>query len=319
MSGRRSDIDALAAGLMLLLCTVWGLNQVAVKLTNVGISPLLGAGLRSLCAALLLWAWSAARGIRLFARDGSLIAGVVAGVLFALEFAALFAGLNHTTASRAVVFLYCAPFFVAIGTHWLVPSERLAVRQVAGMVLAFAGIVVAFGEGLTGAEGNTLLGDAMVLAAGFVWGATTVTVRVWLSGISANKTLFYQLAVSAILLPPASVALGEPGFSHPTILTWAALTWQIVVVAFATYLAWFWLITRYPAAQLAAFSFLTPLFGLLFGAVVLGDQVTPLLILAMALVASGIWLVSRRSASEAVAGLSAEESATAADPGLRQS
>lgn len=319
MTERRHDIDALAAGMMLLLCTVWGLNQVAVKLTNIGISPLLGAGLRSLAAALLVWAWSTARGVKLFERDGSLIPGVAAGLLFALEFAAIFIGLNHTTASRAVVFLYCAPFFVAIGTHWLVPSERLALRQIAGMILAFAGIVVAFAEGLTGTEGNTFLGDAMMLAAGFVWGATTVTVRVWLSGVSANKTLFYQLAVSGILLAPSSVVLGEPGFTHPTLLTWAALTWQIVVVAFATYLAWFWLITRYPAAQLAAFSFLTPLFGLLFGAALLSEHVTPLLILAMVLVAFGIWLVSRRNAGEAAGGLSAEESATAGDPRLRRS
>lgn len=319
MSGRRRDIDALAAGLMLFLCVVWGLNQVVVKLTNAGISPLLGAGLRSLGAVVLLWAWSAARGIRLFARDGSLIPGIVAGVLFAAEFAAIFIGLNHTSASRAVVFLYCSPFFVAIGTHWLVPSERLALRQVAGMILAFVGIVVAFGEGLTGTGVDTVFGDAMMLAAGFVWGATTVTVRVWLSGISANKTLFYQLAVSAILLPLLSAAFGEPGLERPTMLVWAALTWQVVVVAFATYLAWFWLITRYPAAQLAAFSFLTPLFGLLFGAVLLGEHVTPILILAMALVAAGIWLVSRRHAGEAAGGLSAEESATAADPRLGSS
>jgi drug/metabolite transporter (DMT)-like permease len=319
VTGRRNDIDALAAGLMLLLCTVWGLNQVAVKLTNIGISPLLGAGLRSLAAGLLLWVWSTARGVKLFERDGSFIPGVAAGLLFALEFAALFVGLNHTTASRAVVFLYCAPFFVAIGTHWMVPSERLALRQIAGMILAFVGIVVAFGEGLTGTEGNTLLGDAMVLVAGFVWGATTVTIRVWLSGVSANKTLFYQLVVSGVLLTPSSLILGEPGFTHPTMLTWAALTWQIVVVAFATYLAWFWLITRYPAAQLAAFSFLTPLFGLLFGAALLSEHVTTLLMLAMVLVASGIWLVTRRNAGEAAGGLSAEESATAADPRLRRS
>ena len=315
MTGRRRDIDALATGLMLLLCTVWGLNQVAVKLTNAGISPLLGAGLRSLGAGLLVWAWSAARGIRLFERDGSLIAGIAAGLLFAFEFAALFVGLNHTTASRAVVFLYCAPFFVAIGTHWLVPSERLALRQIGGMILAFAGIVVAFGEGFTG-RGDTVLGDAMVLAAGFGWGATTVTIRVWLSGVSANKTLFYQLAVSAILLPLLSAALGESGLTRPTIVVWGALIWQIVVVASATYLAWFWLITRYPAAQLSAFSFLTPLFGLLFGAVVLGEHVSPLLILSMALVATGVWLVSRRHGGEAAGGLSAEESATAADPRL---
>jgi drug/metabolite transporter (DMT)-like permease len=315
---RRHDIDALAAGLMLLFCAVWGLNQVSTKVANNGISPILQAGLRSFGAGLLLWAWSWWRGVKLFERDGSLWPGLLAGLLFALEFAIIFVALNHTTASRAAVFLYCAPFVVAIGTHWLVPSERLGLGQIAGMILAFGGIVVAFSEGFTGAAGNTLLGDAMMLAGGAIWGATTVVVRVGLSGISANKVLFYQLWVSAILLTALSLTLGEPGFTHPTTLTWAALAWQIAVVAFATYLGWFWLITRYPAAKLSAFSFLTPLFGLVFGAALLGEHITPLLIVAMALVAFGIWLVSRRRAGEAAAGLGAEESATAADPRLTE-
>jgi drug/metabolite transporter (DMT)-like permease len=294
---RRHDIDALAAGLMVLFCAIWGLNQVATKVTNAGISPIFQAGLRSFGAGLLLWAWSSWRGVKLFERDGSLVPGIAVGVLFALEFAVLFPGLNHTTASRAVVFLYCAPFAVAIGTQWLIPSERLGPRQIAGMIMAFGGIVVAFGDGFAGAGGHTLLGDAMVLAAGLIWGATTVTIRAWLPGISANKVLFYQLTVSAILLLPLSWVLGEPGFTHPAALTWAALAWQIGIVAFATYLGWFWLITRYPAAKLSAFSFLTPLFGMAFGAALLGEHVTPLLIVAMALVAFGIWLVSRRGRS----------------------
>jgi drug/metabolite transporter (DMT)-like permease len=318
MSERRHDIDLLAAGVMLLLCVVWGLNQVAAKVTNEGISPIFQAGLRSAGAGLLLWAWSAARGVKLFERDGSLWPGLLAGLLFAAEFAFIFVGLNHTTASRAVVFVYFAPFVVAIGIHWLVPSERLGLRQVAGLICAFAGIVLAFGDGFTAGAGDTLLGDAMTLIGGILWGATTVTIRVWMPNITANKVLFYQLAVSAILLFAMSLAVGEPRFTHPTALIWATLAWQIVIVAFATYLGWFWLITRYPAAKLSAFSFLAPLFGLMFGAVLLDEPVTPLLIVAMALVAFGIWLVSRRQNTEAAASLGAEESATAADPRLRE-
>lgn len=235
------------------------------------------------------------------------------GLLFAAEFAIIFVGLDYTTASRAVVFLYCSPFIVAIGTHFLVPSERLGPWQAVGLVCAFAGIVIAFGDGFLGgaAKGASWVGDTMLLLGGIIWGATTVTVRVWLAGISANKILFYQLAVSAILLPPLSLIVGEPGFTSPTALGFALLAWQIVIVAFATYLGWFWLITRYPAAKLSAFSFLAPLFGLLFGAVLLGEPVSPTLIAAMALVAFGIWLVSRRTPS-----LSPEESATAGDPSL---
>jgi drug/metabolite transporter (DMT)-like permease len=315
MIQRRHEIDLLAAGLMLLFCAVWGLNQVAAKVANDSISPLLQAGLRSAGSCALLWAWSAWRGIRLFERDGSLIPGIAAGLLFAAEFGIIFIGLNYTTASRAVVFLYCAPFVVAIGTHWLVPAERLGIGPVVGLVCAFAGIVLAFSDGFA-APGHQLLGDAMLLAGGIIWGVTTVTVRVWLVGVSANKTLFYQLAVSAILLIAFSFIQGEPGFTHPTLIGWASLAWQIVVVAFATYLGWFWLITRYPAAKLSAFSFLAPLFGLGFGALLLDEHVTPLLGGAMALVAFGIWLVSRRGSPSAAAALAAEESAAAADPRL---
>lgn len=317
MTQRRHEIDALAAGLMVLFCAIWGLNQVSTKVANAGISPIFQAGLRSLGACALLWAWSSWRGVKLFERDGSFWPGLLAGFLFALEFAIIFVALNHTTASRAVVFLYCAPFVVAIGTHWLVPAERLGLGQIAGMILAFGGIVVAFSEGFTGATGKTLLGDAMMLAGGAIWGATTVVVRVGLSGISANKVLFYQLAVSAVSLIALSPALGEPGLTHPTALVWGAFVWQVVIVAFGTYLGWFWLIAHYPAAKLSAFSFLAPLFGLIFGAVLLGEHVSPLLIVAMALVAFGIWLVSRRS-GEAAAALGAEESAAAADPRLRE-
>ncbi len=241
------------------------------------------------------------------------------GVLFASEFAILFPGLNHTTASRAVVFLYCAPFAVAIGTHWLMPSERLGLRQIVGMIMAFGGILVAFGDGFIGGSGGSLIGDAMVLAAGFDLGRHHGhDPGRGFRASAPTRCCSISSTVSAILLLPMSWAVGEPGFTHPTALLWAALAWQIGIVAFATYLGWFWLITRYPAAKLSAFSFLTPLFGLIFGAVLLGEHVTPLLIVAMALVALGIWLVSRRNANEAAAGLSAEESSAAADPRLRE-
>jgi drug/metabolite transporter (DMT)-like permease len=311
MTVRHREIDLLAVGLMVLFCAVWGLNQVATKITNESISPILQAGLRSAGAGLLLWGWSAARGIKLFDRDGSLWWGFAAGLLFAAEFAIIFVGLNHTTASRAVVFLYCAPFVVAIGTHFLVPSERLGPWQAVGLVCAFAGIVIAFADGF-GRPGHEFIGDAALLAGGIIWGATTVMIRVGLARINANKILFYQLAVSAILLPPFSALIGEPGFTHPTPLGWAGLAWQIVIVAFATYLGWFWLITRYPAAKLSAFSFLAPLFGLIFGAALLGEPVTIVLVAAMALVGFGIWLVTRGAVA-----LGSEESA-AADPHIAE-
>lgn len=295
MTQRHLHLDAVAMTLMVGLCAVWGLNQVAAKVANAGISPVLQAGLRSAGAVPLLWLWSARRGIPLFERDGSLWPGLAAGAMFAGEFALIFWGLDYTPASRAVVFLYTAPFVVALGMHVLVPAERLNRWQAVGLVAAFAGILAAFGETLALPTGQQWLGDAVLLFSAVIWGATTLLVRnSRLARVSANKTLFYQLAVSAVALPLASLALGEKGFTDPTPLAWASLAWQIAGVAFASYLAWFWLITRYPATKLSAFSFLTPLFGMGFGTLLLDETITPTLGLAMVLVAAGIWLVNRK-------------------------
>jgi drug/metabolite transporter (DMT)-like permease len=293
---RHTHLDALAMSLMVVLCALWGLNQVAAKVANSGISPVLQAGLRSAGAVLLLLGWCRVKGVRLFERDGSAPAGLAAGLLFAGEFALIFWGLDYTPASRAVVFLYTAPFVVAIGLHWLVPAERLNRLQAAGLACAFAGILLAFGDNLSLPDRRQVIGDAMLLVAAVMWGATTVVIRTTrLAAIRPSKTLFYQLAVSAVMLPPVSALLGERGIiGQPPPLVWASLAFQTVIVAFASYLTWFWLISRYPATRLSAFAFLTPLFGMLLGAVLLGERITWGLGAAMALVAAGIWLVNRK-------------------------
>jgi drug/metabolite transporter (DMT)-like permease len=292
MMRRHDRLDAAAMALMVVLCAAWGLQQVAIKVANSGVSPLLQGGLRSAGAAALLWVWAAWRGIRLFSRDGSLIAGLTVGGLFAAEFCLVYWGLSYTTASRAVLLLYTAPFVVALGAHLLLPGEALGWRQTTGLVCAFAGVAAAFGESFLVA-GPTLLGDAMMLGAAVLWGATTVMIKASrLATLPAAKTLFYQLAVSAVALPLASWLRGEPGLFAPTPLVLACLAYQTVGVAFVSYLAWFWLVTRYPASRLSAFSFLTPLFGVLAGGILLGEPVSTTLMVALTLVAAGIWLVN---------------------------
>jgi len=279
--------------LLVLLCAVWGFTQVAIKVANAGISPLLHAGLRSAGAALLVWAWSAARGVPLFRRDGSLGHGAAIALLFAAEFVLIYGGLVLTTAARGVLFVYTAPFFVALGAHALVPGERLDRRKTLGLACAFVGVAVAFADALRLPTRAELLGDLMELGGAVCWGATTVLVKARRHApLSPDKTLFYQLAGSALVLLPLSAAIGERGVVDASPVVVASVVYQIVVVAFASYLAWFWLLTRYPASELSAFSFLTPLFGMLAGALVLGEAVGPALALAMGLVALGIYLVN---------------------------
>lgn len=295
MMQRHDRLDSFAVGLMIFLCAIWGLNQIAAKVADASFSPLLQGGLRSAISAVLLWGWSRARRQPMFRRDGSLWPGLLAGLLFAAEFACIFAGLNFTTASRGVVFVYTSPIVVAIGLHWLVPAERLGRWQAVGLVCSFAGVVVAFQETLALPVGRQWLGDCLLLAGGALWGATTVVMRASrLSTIPAAKTLFYQLGVSAVALLLASFAVGEPGLLHPTPLGWALLAWQGVAISFASYLAWFWLVLHYPATRLSSFTFLAPVFGTAAGVVLLGEPLSPQLVAAAALVALGVWMVNRR-------------------------
>jgi drug/metabolite transporter (DMT)-like permease len=290
----RKRLDSRAFLLMVGLTALWGFQQVAIKGTAVDVSLVMQAALRSLIATVLLLAWALWRGTPLFARDGTLAAGLAAGLLFGGEFIFIYGGLGHTAASRMVVFIYLAPVLTALGLHWLVPGEKLARAQWAGVLVAFAGIALAFGEGFAAARG-TLIGDAFGLIAALLWAATTVLVRATrLARVSAAKTLFYQLAVSSPMLLLASWLMGEQGVIAFSPLALASLAYQGVIVAFASYLAWFWLLTRYLAARLSVFSFLTPLFGVLFGVAILGEPLSPAFAGAALLVGVGIVLVNRR-------------------------
>lgn len=297
MDARRSRLDGLAVALIVVCCALWGVNQVVVKVTLPQVPPLLQGGLRSAIAAVLLWFWARHRGIALFARDGTAWPGVAAGVLFGLEFCCVYAGLRFTAASRLVVFLYLAPFVVAIGMPFISRAERLAPAQVAGLLLAFAALAAAFHEGFTTAAAGPLvwLGDTLALAAAVLWGLTTLLIRATpLSGAAPERTLFWQLAVSAPVMLLASAAAGEALPAPPGPAAVASLAFQSVVVAFASYLGWFWLLRHYPATRVSSFTFLTPVFGLLAGVLLLGEPATARLIAALGGVAAGIWLVNRR-------------------------
>ncbi|MDH4110043.1 MAG: DMT family transporter [Gammaproteobacteria bacterium] len=291
---RKSHLDTLAIVTLLVLCLSWGGQQVAIKLTMPDISPVMQAAIRSIGSTILIALWMLSRGQAIFGRDGTLWWGLAAGLLFAIEFLLIYWGLDFTHASRAVIFVYMSPFVVAIGTQWFVPGERLRAPQVAGLVLAFAGIVLAFGESFTLPSRRMLIGDSMLILAAVFWGATTVVIKAGpLAHASAAKTLLYQLGVSAVVLPVGSLLLGEAGIVRLSSLALSSLVYQTVWVAAITYLAWFWLIRHYPAPKLASFTFLTPIFGVLAGWLVLDEPLTSMLLAALVLVAAGIYFVNR--------------------------
>ncbi|WP_066152284.1 DMT family transporter [Hydrogenophaga pseudoflava] len=293
---RKDHLDTFAITVLVACCAFWGFQQILIKFAGREIPPLWQASVRMAGATALLWLWCQFRGVKLFNSDGSLQGGLIVGLLFAAEFCLIYLGLQHTSASRLTVFLYTSPFWVAVLLPRFVPSEKLRTIQWIGLVIAFGAVGIAFSEAfLHGSAPGQWKGDAMGLAAGMFWGLTTIAIRTTkVASIQAEKSLFYQLSVTAVVCPVLSLALGETWSFDYSALAWGSVFLQTAVGAFASYLAWMWMLRHYPATQMATFTFLTPLFALVFGVVLLGEPLTLQLVLALLGVAAGIVLVSRK-------------------------
>ena len=287
-------LDALAIAVTIGLCISWGFNNVAIKVAIHDIPPLIQSSTRSLLAAILVGAWCRFRGIALFERDGTLVAGIFAGVLFAFEFLLIYRGLVWTTVTRGTLFLYLAPFFVVVGSRWLIPGDRFHLWQWIGLLLSFAGIVIAFGVPGPISNPHQMLGDLMLVGAALAWAATTLLVKASaLARVSPEKNLLYQLVVSVPLLGFGALLFGEHMDAMPSALALAAFTYGTVWVVSVTFVAWFALIVRYSAARLSVFTFLAPLCGVTAGHFVLNEPLTAPFVLAAILVAAGLVLVNR--------------------------
>jgi drug/metabolite transporter (DMT)-like permease len=286
-------LDAASMVLVVLICLTWGFNQPAIKLAIHDVPPLTQCAIRSSLATLILLGLMRWRGLPIVARDGTLAAGLIAGLLFGVEFLLIYRGLLYTTASRAVLFIYLAPFFVVIGARWLFPGDRFGPKQWLGLLMAFIGKVVAFGVPAPATEPRQLLGDLMMAIAALAWAATTLIIKSSaLARVSPEKTLLYQLVVCVPIVALGALVFGERITAMPSVVALGSLAYQTIVVG-TTFSLWFALIVKFSASRLSAFTFLTPLFGVAAGHLVLGEPLTPAFALAVLLVAAGLVLVNR--------------------------
>jgi drug/metabolite transporter (DMT)-like permease len=286
-------LSAGAIALMLMLCLSWGFNQVAVKLVLPDVPPMLQALIRSVGAlpVLLIIGWW--RGVKFFQRDGTLWPGLAAGVIFGIEFVLIYRGLLLTSASRAVVFLYTAPFFVALGSYSFL-GERLRASQWGGLALSFAGVALAIGVPQANVDADVLLGDLLIVAGGALWAATTLLIKATaLLKAPAEKGLGYQVAISIPILAFAAWVSGERLTHMPGPLSLSLLAYQSFWVVGLTFLLWFALIKTYSASKLSAFTFITPLFGVVASYFILHDTLTITFGVAALLVIAGLYLVNR--------------------------
>jgi len=279
--------------LMLMLCLSWGFNQVAIKLALPDIPAMTQAMFRSIGAlpVLLIIGWL--RGANFSLRDGTLGPGLFAGILFGIEFVLIYQGLRFTTASRAAVFLYTAPFFVALGSHQVL-GERLRTSQWGGLALCFAGVALAIGVPQANVDAKVLLGDIMIVGGGALWGATTLIAKGTKLRLAApEKALAYQVTISIPILGAAAWFFGETITHFPGPLALSVVVYQAIWVVGLTFMLWFALVQVYSASKLSAFSFITPLFGVVASYLVLDEKLTLSFAAAALLVIAGLFLVNR--------------------------
>jgi drug/metabolite transporter (DMT)-like permease len=289
---RRDAVDGLAVALMIGLTLSWGLNGVAAKLTNTGYSPIFLALVRSALGGMLVYLWCRWRGIRLFERDGTLWAGLLAGGLFGLEFLLIFVGLDYTSVARSSLLVNTMPFWTLLAGHFFL-GEKISGRKIVGLALAFGGLALIFSDKLSLPGPDALLGDLLSLGGGLAWAATMIVIKgTRLVRIPAEKLLLYQLAVAAVI-SALVLPLGGPPIRDGNAVATTALVFQAVYIIAITYVLWFWLVQRYPVSGLSSFTFLTPVFGVLFGGLLLGEPLGVTIFVALGLIVAGLMLVNR--------------------------
>ena len=288
---------------VLVITMIWGSNMAFIKLAGRDIAPLFMAGIRSLVATVCLYIWMKAKGLALFPSRIIVFHGVVAGLLFGTEFGLIFVGLKYTLASRGYVILYVAPFFAALGAHFFLVDDRFNRWKAFGLILAFSGLVILFLKNLGTFSFEALPGDILFLCAGASWGATTVYIKKYLAQQAEPlQILFFQLFFSTPFLFILSLTFESTVVTGFSLLTAVSLFYQCILVAFLSYLGWFVLVSRYPVSLLHAFSFFTPVFGVIFsGILILGEAISPNLILALIMVSLGMILVNYRPSNRVTA------------------
>jgi len=286
-------LDLPAVVTLMTVTMLWGLNYPAIKFSNQGVSPVFASTLRSIIASMCGLIYCLRKEEKLFHTDVRLFHGVMVGLLFGAEFACIYIGLLYTDAARSVLFVYLSPFVVAIGAHFFLKGDRLNFLKILGLTLAFTGIFIVFGGRPKTAKATMVWGDILQIAAGVLWGATTLYIKKFMANrVEPIHTFLYQLFFSIPILLFVSIILEPKWFYKIDPIIAASLFYQSIIIAFITYLIWFKLIHRYSVSRLSSFTFFTPIFGVLFGILFLHEELTVSLMIGLPMVSMGIFLVN---------------------------
>jgi len=286
--------------LLVMFCLIVGGGTVSIKLSNLSIPPILAVTIRSVVASCLLWLWARAQNIQVGLPFGQRKHGVALGFLFGVQFLLLYWGLEFTDVSRGIILVFCQPLATALLAHFTLPGDRLYFAKVAGLVVSFVGLIIVFGSRSPTLGERHWIGDTMMLTTGLLWAVNNIYIKKFVENTSITyfQTLFAHHFFSIPLLACGAVAFEWGREVSPQPVAIGALAYQCVIHAFVGYLVWFRLLHSYQASRLVSYIFLTPVFSVILGGLILGESLTLSLWMGLAFVAAGIYLVNRPNSAE---------------------
>ena len=292
---KKNKIDTFGAVALISFSLLLGINHVVIKIVNVGLNPIFFAGIRSFIAFLFIIIWMKfTRKPIVFNKKNSIIC-LIAGLVFALEFLFLFLALDFTSVSRNSIIYYSMPLWLTILLFFTKNKEKLSFIKLLGLILAFSGVVISVSKNDSGLiiNSSSLFGDFLAFLAALFWALLIIIAK----NSNFNKEmpemqLLWMVMVSGPILICFSFFIEDPIRDFQIIHIWGLLFQSIVVVA-GGFLFWLWLLSKYPASGVASFSFLTPIFTIFFGWLILSEVMTPDFIFAAFLVITGLILINK--------------------------
>ena len=287
------QINLGPALLIALLAMAMGANGVAIKYSFLGFGVFTAAALRFIIASLAIMAWARITGRSMALKKGQAFPLLILSLSFVVQLAMLNMGFSRTHASRGTLLVNLQPFLVLVLAHFFIPDDRISKNKVIGLILGFTGLAFVLTE-KGGEGGNYQIGDLMIFTTAVLWAASAIYTKRIISGFETFHLAIYPILFSIPIFLTAGFIWDRPMIFNPNARVVAALLYQGLVVATIGYVTWNVMLKRYGAVALHSFVFLSPVSGVLLGGLILDEPITPQLLIALVLIASGILVVNRR-------------------------
>lgn len=278
----------------LSLAVLWGGNSVSIKIALQGVPPLALAGFRFLLALMAVTAWSISQRVTIRLKRGELGPLLLLGIAFVLQIITLNVGTLFTSAARSTIMINFFPFFTALFAHYWVPGDRLSIMKIMGIGLAFCGIFVTFAPAFQLGAHSYLVGDLIVLISASLLGLRTVVTKRLIQSIHPYRLLIWLMIFSLPCFFGSSLILEDQSNYEFAPVVVASILYQGLVVAGVCFVGWTSILKKHSPSKLVVLSFATPISGIIFSHLLLGDELGFSLIAGAVLVAFGIYLVNRR-------------------------